>query len=347
MSRIREVLQSKKILTPEARRRAGEYQPVPLGLLAGGAAPPFAVYVRVRPRGHPQALFLLCSAAGQVFPRHWQARMQELKIFRVYIRREDRGQALPYLLQRLQESLTEKSRGNREKARWTYEVTLLWLRQLFTLERDHISGQMEIGLNLINYLFEIIMQEENPGGLAFDLWQQEGLSAHGLHSCLLGLGFSRYLGWKEKDAKALGFTALVHDVGMTEVPRNILDKANPLTAAEKRVIKDHPQAGFSILWNSPLCRWQSLLTVLQHHENCDGSGYPDKLQLRQIHPWARVLRILDSFEAMVSVRRWRAARAPKEALWSMRRDWEKFRVYDPDYLSLFIKFLAGSRILGK
>ena len=75
-------------------------------------------------------------------------------------------------------------------------------------------------------------------------------------------------------------------------------------------------------------------------------GYPDGLKLRQIHPWARILRILDSFEAMVSIRHWRAARPPKEALWSLRRDWEKYRTYDPDYLSHFIKFLAGSRILG-
>lgn len=341
MSRIREVLQTKRILTPGARRRAGEYQPVPLGLLDGGAELPFSVYVKVRPRGYPQPLFLLCCAAGQVFPRRWQVQMQELRILQVFIRREERQQAFPYLLERFKAGLTEKTRGNREKARWGYEIALLWLRHLFTLDRERLSEQMEIGFNLIEYLFEIIMEEKDPGGLALDLWRQEGLSAHGLHSCLLGLGFARYLGWKEKDAKALGFTALVHDVGMTEVPRNILEKTNPLTAAEKGVIKNHPQAGFTILWNSPFCRWQSLLTVLQHHENCDGSGYPEKLRLRQIHPWARVLRILDSFEAMVSARRWRAARAPKEALWSMRRDWEKHRLYDANYLSLFIKFLAG------
>ena len=347
MSRIREVLETKRILPPGARLRNSEYQPVPLGLLDSGAALPFAVYVKVRPKGHFQPLFLLCCAPGQVFPRKWQARMQDLHITRVFIRREERQQAFPYLLQRVKERLTARDRGNREKARWVYEIGLLWLRQLYALERERLSSQMEIGLNLIDYLFEIIMEEKDPAALTLGLWRQEGLAAHGLHSCLLGLGFARYLGWQEKDAKALGFTALVHDVGMTEVPRSILDKANPLTPAEKGVIKNHPQAGFSILWNAPFCRWQSLVTVLQHHENCDGSGYPEKLHLRQIHPWARVLRIVDSFEAMVSARRWRAARAPKEALWCMRRDWEKYRVYDPDYLSQFIKFLGGGRILGK
>ena len=346
MSRIKEILQTKRILTPRTRQPGGGFQSLPLGLLAGGEAVPFTVYLKVRPRGHPRPLYLKCCPKGEVFPPRWQAQMQELKISRVYIRREERAQALPYVQEKFKEVLTARARGNREKARWGYETALLWLQHLFALDRNHLSQELEIGFNLIDNLYEIIVKEKDPGGLALDLWRQEGLPAHGLHSCLLGLGFARYLGWKEKDAKALGFTALVHDVGMTEVPRNILEKPHPLTHTEKGVIHNHPQAGFTILWNSPFCRWRSLLTVMQHHENCDGSGYPERLKLRQIHPWARILRILDSFEAMVSTRHWRAARPPKEALWSLRRDWEKNRVYDPDYLSLFIKFLAGSRILG-
>ncbi|MFZ5452303.1 MAG: HD-GYP domain-containing protein [Thermodesulfobacteriota bacterium] len=345
MSRIKEILQTKSILTP-GRQPGGGFQSLPLGLLAGGTPAPFTVYLKIRPRGQPRPLYFQCCPKGEVFPRRWQVQMQELKISRVYIRREERAQALPLVRQKFQEILTARARGNREKARWGYETALLWLQHLFTLDREHLSEELEIGFNLIENLYEIIMEEKDPGGLALDLWRQEGLPAHGLHSCLLGLGFARYLGWQEKDAKALGFTALVHDVGMTEVPRSILEKPNPLTSTEKGVIQNHPQAGCTILWHSSLCRWQSLLTVMQHHENCDGSGYPERLKLRQIHPWARILRILDSFEAMVSTRHWRAARPPKEALWSLRRDWEKNRVYDPDYLSLFIKFLAGSRILG-
>jgi HD-GYP domain-containing protein (c-di-GMP phosphodiesterase class II) len=65
----------------------------------------------------------------------------------------------------------------------------------------------------------------------------------------LGLGLARYLGWQEKDAKAIGFTALVHDEGMTEAPRAILEKSNPLTHTEKGVIQHHPQTGGTILLN--------------------------------------------------------------------------------------------------
>jgi HD-GYP domain-containing protein (c-di-GMP phosphodiesterase class II) len=81
--------------------------------------------------------------------------------------------------------------------------------------------------------------------------------------------------------------------------------------------------------------------VLQHHENGDGSGYPEKLRLASIHPWARILRILDTYEAMTADRPWRLARSPQETLWAMRNDWQKGRIYDPAYLKAFIKFLGN------
>jgi HD-GYP domain-containing protein (c-di-GMP phosphodiesterase class II) len=80
--------------------------------------------------------------------------------------------------------------------------------------------------------------------------------------------------------------------------------------------------------------------VLQHHEYGDGSGYPEGLKLAAIHPWARVLRILDSYEALTARRRWRQEHNPSQALWIMRQEWENSVVFDPHYLARFIKFLA-------
>jgi hypothetical protein len=337
-----QALKINKVLVPRASERHGEFQPVPLGLLAGGAEVPFRVFLKVKARAHPEALFLQCCSRGQVFPRHWQTQMHKSRLSGVYVRRAEGERILPYLLHNLQESLANEQMDNRGKGRLIYEVTLLWLRHLFTLETDRISEQMGTGLTLIEFLYETIRREKDPGRLALGLWRRQGLYTHGLHNCLLGLSFARYLGWQEKDARAFGLTALVHDIGMTLLPPSIWEKSAPLTAEERSLIGNHPHAGFAILQNSSLFSWEGLLTVLQHHENGDGSGYPERLQMRHIHPWARILRILDSFGAMVSERRWRAARAPKEALWIMRQDWQNNRVYDPAYLSRFIKFLGGN-----
>ena len=81
--------------------------------------------------------------------------------------------------------------------------------------------------------------------------------------------------------------------------------------------------------------------VQQHHENGDGSGYPLNLTGDAIHPWARILRVIDSYESVTSGRPWRQAKSPKETLWTMRNEWEKSRIYDRAILQAFIKFLGA------
>lgn len=80
----------------------------------------------------------------------------------------------------------------------------------------------------------------------------------------------------------------------------------------------------------------------QHHENGDGSGHPWGLPLKSIHPRARVVRIIDSYESVTSQRPWRPGLSPKEALWAMRREWQQSRVYDKTVLMAFVKFLVGA-----
>jgi HD-GYP domain-containing protein (c-di-GMP phosphodiesterase class II) len=81
--------------------------------------------------------------------------------------------------------------------------------------------------------------------------------------------------------------------------------------------------------------------VLRHHENGDGSGFPEGLKLSAIHPWARIMRIIDSYDGLTGERPGYSPISPKEALWTMRQHWEESKVYDHYYLLAFIKFLAG------
>jgi HD-GYP domain-containing protein (c-di-GMP phosphodiesterase class II) len=86
---------------------------------------------------------------------------------------------------------------------------------------------------------------------------------------------------------------------------------------------------------------EALLMVLHHHENGDGSGYPEGLKLVSIYPLARVLRLIDSFEALASPRSWRAGHPPAQFLWIMRQDWQRSGMFDVSLLVEFIRFIAG------
>jgi HD-GYP domain-containing protein (c-di-GMP phosphodiesterase class II) len=167
------------------------------------------------------------------------------------------------------------------------------------------------------------------------------LYTHCLQVSMLGMAFAKYLGWTGDKARDFGLGCMIHDIGIARVPQEILDKPGPLTEEEMAKIRRHPLEGFRMLQKIAQLRWEALQMIRQHHENCDGDGYPEGLRLAAIHPWARVLRIVDSYEAMTAERPWRPAMDPKKALWTMRSDWEKNKLYDANLLRAFFKFLAA------
>jgi HD-GYP domain-containing protein (c-di-GMP phosphodiesterase class II) len=108
------------------------------------------------------------------------------------------------------------------------------------------------------------------------------------------------------------------------------------------LIRKHPEIGYDLLYDDitlPINK-RCLDSVLQHHENCDGSGYPKSRKIFDIDQIARVLRITDSYEAMTAKRRWRDPRTPKEALWTILDQCKSAQIYDPHYFKEFVTFLT-------
>jgi HD-GYP domain-containing protein (c-di-GMP phosphodiesterase class II) len=170
--------------------------------------------------------------------------------------------------------------------------------------------------------------------------QDQTLYSHCLNTSLLGMAFAKYLGWGDKKIQEVGRAAMLHDIGMTRVPAAILNKTGALSEEEMDLMKRHPKAGFLMLKTlAPMSR-EGLLLVLQHHENGDGSGYPEGLTLDKIHTLAKLMRIIDSFETLISSRG-RPRVSPTEALWLMRQDWQQGGIYDVGLLAEFIRFMGA------
>ena len=119
---------------------------------------------------------------------------------------------------------------------------------------------------------------------------------------------------------------LLHDVGKVGVPDHILSKAGPLTPAEWATMKAHPVTGANIL--QPIKLYPDVVAgVLAHHENFDGSGYPYGLAGDDIPMIGRVIRVVDSFDAMTSTSVFRASRSVDDAMEQLRMLTN--RDYDP------------------
>ena len=103
----------------------------------------------------------------------------------------------------------------------------------------------------------------------------------------------------------------LHDVGKINIPQEVLMKTGAITPQEREQLRSHAGKGADIIREIP-CFASVTPIVYQHHERYDGGGYPQGLKSFQIHYLARVLTVIDSFDAMTSIRPYQKRRTFEE-----------------------------------
>lgn len=139
-------------------------------------------------------------------------------------------------------------------------------------------------------------------------------------------------GLSEEQVERVRLAGIVHDVGKIGVPEAVLCKTGRLTDEEFDLIRQHPEIGFQILRDIP--QFEDLLPgVLSHHERFDGSGYPHKLRGHDIPLMARIIGLVDAFDAMSSNRTYRAA-MPRDRVYEELAE-NAGSQFDPDLVESF------------
>jgi HD-GYP domain-containing protein (c-di-GMP phosphodiesterase class II) len=144
---------------------------------------------------------------------------------------------------------------------------------------------------------------------------------HSVNVMALTLGFCFYSNLSLNETKRLGLSALMHDVGKTEIPNSILKAPRKLTANEFKIMKRHPKIGEIIIkFNSEIDSGIAR-GALEHHEKLDGSGYPRGI--KRISFIGQLLGIIDCYEALTNEERpYRRAKSPLDTLKLIKRDVE-------------------------
>jgi HD-GYP domain-containing protein (c-di-GMP phosphodiesterase class II) len=154
----------------------------------------------------------------------------------------------------------------------------------------------------------------------------------------------KWLGLSEEETAELVLLGLVHDIGKTRIPPDILKSPNKLTASEVELLKKHTIYSYEML--STCGRFSEVIRkgARHHHENMNGTGYPDGLVADGIPFYSRITAVSESYDEMVSERVYKKAQSPFKVLLEMRA--EQFSGLDIRLVKLFTEKMPPE-LLGK
>jgi len=128
---------------------------------------------------------------------------------------------------------------------------------------------------------------------------------HAINSTVLAIGTCMVLGLNRVLIQKIAMGIIIHDIGYEKVPNELLSKKGKLTDEEFKMVQNHVKFGYDILSKSPEIQQETLDAILYHHENIDGSGYPEGLKGSEIPLSAKLCAICDVYDALLSNRHYR------------------------------------------
>lgn len=174
--------------------------------------------------------------------------------------------------------------------------------------------------------------------------RDRGTDDHAHRMVALAEATAREMHMLDEEIHLVRLGALLHDIGKIGIPDAILHKPGPLTAEEWDIMRLHPEIGQRILSQAGGVFIALANIVVAHHERWDGHGYPRALEGESIPLAARILTVIDSYDAMISRRVYRNAMSPLAARAELQRC--SGSQYDPAVVAAFLRVLDTHDILG-
>ncbi len=158
----------------------------------------------------------------------------------------------------------------------------------------------------------------------------------------LAIALGNKMGLSEREMEALRYGGILHDIGKIGIPGDILNKPGPLNDEEWKVMKNHPVAGYNICLPLKKNLGSALEVIRHHHEKLDGSGYPDGIKDEEISTAARIMAVVDIYDALVTDRPYRKGMPLEKAVGILKQEADNKKL-DPVVVNYLIEFVGDER----
>lgn len=302
-----------------------EYIRIRIGSLIPDLPTTFDLFVSI---GNRQVQYL---NAGDKLGKEKISQLEEKGADSFFIKAEDRQAFKDYI----HEKMNSDELDAKQKALILKESSFHLVEELF--EKPDIDEALkeskEIIQDFVNYV------DEEPEGVAHLI----GLSSHDFYTynhsldvSIYGIGLAKIIGFSGEELVEMGRGGIFHDIGKRKVDPAIICKKGPLDDNEWAQMQKHPQWGLEIL-NEHDVSDAVKAACFEHHENFMGNGYPQGLDGDDIHPFGKIIAIVDCYDAMTTKRSYNEPMAPLQAMEFMKT--KLSGKFDPDFLNAMYSIL--------
>lgn len=232
------------------------------------------------------------------------------------------------------------SSPNQQKVMEAYSTLAGELQEIFTrVQANQMVRGTEVD-DLVDRLFTLLQEQKNDviQLILYGLQGESGFVENALNCAVLATLVGQNLNMVKHKLIMLTTGALLHDVGMLRIPDTVRNKKGELTDDEIQTIRAHPVYSYRIITREMRFAEDIGTAAMQHQERWDGAGYPRKISGTNIVPFARIIAVVDAFEAMVSKRPYRNSMIGYAAMRAILSD--NARRFDPDTLKVFIRTMG-------
>ena len=286
-----------------------------------------------------QVLLSLLQASGEAPPHE--------RMFQVLAKLEGAGVTGFTLSEPAADSGEDRERS-KERAKKTYTQSVAVTKDLMTSVRMGKSPNVKKIKRVVQGIVDQILNEESSlVGLTTIRDYDEYTFTHSVNVCIFSVALGKRLGLTKLQLYDLGLAALLHDIGKSRVPVDVLNKVGTLTDEDWRLISSHPWLGVLALFQvrgGQEFPYRAMVVAMEHHMKIDLTGYPRPIRPRQMSMYSKIVSCADCFDAATSRRAYKTVQMnPAEVLRELRDNPK--RGMDPVVVKAFIN-LTGIYPVG-
>ncbi|MFO8006605.1 MAG: HD domain-containing phosphohydrolase [Candidatus Brocadiia bacterium] len=319
----------------DAEAPAMRYLPVHLAVMQPGTLAPVDLHIHVG----PPAEYILYKKARDELREEIRERLLQHGVQMLYIRETDEDKYQDYVEHNLSAIIRDDLMPENKAAELVYETSSRVMEDTF---REPRAGRnLQRAHTMVEATVMAILKDPES------VWHMAAIAGHDYYTFTHCVHVSMFLVAAAQDLmgirdrhmlEQIGGGGILHDIGKSRIPAEVLNKPGRLTAEEWEMVKQHPRTGLQLVRRDRRLRSAGARIVEGHHEHYDGSGYPRGLAGEGIARIVRLSTVVDVFDALTTERCYAAARSPFDALEMMLEQMEG--TFDQPLLGEFIKFLG-------